>query len=209
MKKVDLSRWPRARHFELFKNYDVPHLNITADVDVTKLHKKVKKNGWSFFATMLYYVMRVLNEIPEFRYRIRNKEVIEHERVHPSYTVLFEDDLFGFVTTVFEEDIDAFQHHVDEDIKHTQMSQSLKEEDSRDDLIYISAIPWVSFTSVTHPWNTNDPDSFPRVTWGKFYKKDERVFIPVSVAAHHALCDGVHVGKFFKKLTNAIENIEL
>jgi chloramphenicol O-acetyltransferase type A len=122
---------------------------------------------------------------------------------------MFDDELFGFVTTDYTADMDDFRRHVDEDINHAELSRSLEDDPDRDDLIFVSAVPWVSFTSVSHPWDTQRQDSFPRITWGKFYKKNERVFIPLSIAVHHALCDGVHIGKFFKQLTHAIENIDL
>jgi chloramphenicol O-acetyltransferase len=37
---------------------------------------------------MVYAITRAANAIPEFRYRIRPGQVVEHEVVHPGITVL-------------------------------------------------------------------------------------------------------------------------
>jgi chloramphenicol O-acetyltransferase type A len=50
---------------------------------------------------------------------------------------------------------------------------------------------------MTHPENLNPTDSVPRIAWGKFEEGTESLKLPVGVQAHHALMDGVHVGKFY------------
>ena len=36
--------------------------------------------------------------------------------------------------------------------------------------------------------------------WGKYYEKDERVLIPISIQAHHSFVDGIHIGQFVDAL---------
>lgn len=208
MKKIDIDAWHRKSHFLYYKNFDLPHFSITSNVDVTKLYQYVKANGLSFFGTMLYYVMKAVNQVDELKYRIRKDEVVAHDVVHPSYTVLANQDLFRFVTTSFHEDRSAFLKSVDRDIDNAKIGSGLEDDLARDDLVYISAIPWVTFTSLDHPFDTKNPDSFPRISWGKFYKESDKVLIPLSLSMHHALCDGIHVGKFYQTLANLIQSIE-
>ncbi|MDD3122753.1 MAG: chloramphenicol acetyltransferase [Candidatus Izemoplasmatales bacterium] len=208
MKKINIETWHRKSHFNYYKDFDMPHFSITANVDITKLYNFVKNSEKSFFATFLYYVMKTVNAIPELRYRIRNGEVYLHDVVHPSYTVLAGEDLFRFVNSKFDEDFAMFIKNVDEDIDQAKIGSGLSDEPNTDNLVYVSAIPWVTFTNLSHPFDTKHPDSFPRISWGKFFKEDEKVFIPVSLSAHHALCDGIHVGKFYQLLSNTIESIE-
>ncbi len=54
-----------------------------------------------------------------------------------------------------------------------------------------------SFTSFTHPIHMNPVDSIPRIAWGKFFSKGDRIKMPLSVQIHHALADGIHVGRYF------------
>jgi chloramphenicol O-acetyltransferase type A len=43
-------------------------------------------------------------------------------------------------------------------------------------------------------------DTVPRFAWGKFFKEGENLKMPLSVQAHHALMDGIHMGKYYKKV---------
>jgi chloramphenicol O-acetyltransferase type A len=62
----------------------------------------------------------------------------------------------------------------------------------------MTAIPWVSFTSFMHPLDLSPVDSVPRFAWGKFFADGELLKMPLSVQAHHALMDGLHVGRFYE-----------
>ncbi len=61
----------------------------------------------------------------------------------------------------------------------------------------MTAIPWVSFTSFTHPTHLNPSDTVPRFAWGKFFEESGSLKMPLAVQVHHALMDGVHVGRFY------------
>ena len=67
----------------------------------------------------------------------------------------------------------------------------------RDDLLFMTAIPWVSFTSFMHPLKF-PVDSVPRFAWGKFFEDGESLKMPLSVQAHHAVMDGLHMGRYFE-----------
>ena len=36
--------------------------------------------------------------------------------------------------------------------------------------------------------------------WGKYYEKEDKIVIPISVQAHHSFVDGIHIGQFVEKL---------
>ena len=38
----------------------------------------------------------------------------------------------------------------------------------RDDLIYYSTVPWISFSSVSHPRKLNQEESIPKLVFGKY-----------------------------------------
>jgi chloramphenicol O-acetyltransferase type A len=79
----------------------------------------------------------------------------------------------------------------------------------RDDLIYITCIPWVSFTHLSHTILINKNDSVPRISWGKFFIQDGKTLLPFSVQVHHAFVDGMHVGQYFEKLQKYLDTNEL
>ncbi|MGI1820584.1 tetratricopeptide repeat protein [Exiguobacterium sp. TRN 1102] len=199
MKKIEIETWARRKHFAFFKAFDAPHFNVTANVDVTNLYTYAKESNQSFFKLFLYGAVRAANAIPELRYRIRGEEVVEHEVVHPSFTVMLDEDVFNFCAATFNEDLPTFLQEVT-----TRMEQAGDEvvvgDDEPDDLLYITSVPWVTFTSIMHPTHQQQHDSVPRIAWGKFERQGERLVMPLSVQAHHALVDGVHIGKYYETL---------
>ena len=68
-----------------------------------------------------------------------------------------------------------------------------------DDWIYLTCVPWLSFTGLTHPTNGRD-DCIPRIAWGKVERHGETWRMPVAIQVHHALVDGRHIGQFFAAL---------
>ncbi|WED55460.1 tetratricopeptide repeat protein [Exiguobacterium profundum] len=204
MKKIEIETWARRKHFEFFKAFDAPHFNVTANVDVTNLYTYAKESNQSFFKLFLYGAVRAANAIPELRYRIRGEEVVEHEVVHPSFTVMLDEDVFNFCAATFYEDLPTFLQEVT-----TRMEQAGDEvvvgDEEPDDLLYITSVPWVTFTSIMHPTHQQQHDSVPRIAWGKFERQGERLVMPLSVQAHHALVDGVHIGKYYEALQSWLD----
>lgn len=204
MKKIEIETWARRKHFEFFKAFDAPHFNVTANVDVTNLYTYAKESNQSFFKLFLYGAVRAANAIPELRYRIRGEEVVEHEVVHPSFTVMLDEDVFNFCAATFYEDLPTFLQEVT-----TRMEQAGDEvvvgDEEPDDLLYITSVPWVTFTSIMHPTHQQQHDSIPRIAWGKFERQSERLKMPLSVQAHHALVDGVHIGKYYEALQSWLD----
>ena len=201
MKTITFDDPHRRRHFEFFRNMDQPHFNITANIEITGLLKNIKEKGWSFTPVIVYYLSRTANEIPEFRQRIREDRVVEHERVHPSFTVLTEvSTVFSFCEVKYRPDLNSFLQTAQQRVDQMQQAPSFEDEEGRDDYLFLSSFPWVSFTGFQHAMHYTPADSVPRIAWGKFFQDRERVLMPLSVQAHHALVDGRHMGAYFEKL---------
>jgi chloramphenicol O-acetyltransferase type A len=156
---------------------------------------------------MAYVLSRAANAIPEFRFRIRAGNVVEHEIVHPSFTYIVDEDLFIFCTIDYIEDFSEFAARAAERIAYLIEHPTLEDEPGRDDLLFMTAIPWVSFTSFKHPMHLQPADSVPRFAWGKFFEDGESLKMPLSVQAHHALMDGVHMGRFYAKAQDYLHDL--
>jgi chloramphenicol O-acetyltransferase type A len=72
----------------------------------------------------------------------------------------------------------------------------------------MTAIPWVSFTSFSHPMTLHPADSIPRFAWGKFFEDTGLLKMPLSVQGHHALMDGIHMGKFYAEVQDYLHHPE-
>lgn len=200
MRHIDLESWPRREHFNMFSTFDYPHFSMCANVDLTIFYPAVKQHNTSFTISTVYVFARAANAISQFRQRIRGREVIEHEIVHPSTTFLTDQELFSFCTIDYAEDFWPFAAKAAAQIAYLKEHPSLENEPGRDDLLYMTPIPWVSFTSFMHPIHMHPVDSVPRFAWGKLFEDGESLKMPLSVQGHHALMDGVHVGRFYAQV---------
>ncbi len=209
MRQIDLQTWPRREHFKVFNAFDYPHFNMCANVDLTAFYPYVKQRGISFTVAIVYALARSANAIPEFRYRIRAGKVVEHDIVHPSATILTDDDLFSFCAFDYIENFSEFAARAVERIAYVKDDLTLKDGLEQDNLLYLTAIPWVSFTSFMHPLHLHPVDSVPRFAWGKFFEEGEFLKMPLSVQGHHALMDGIHVGRYYAEVQDYLHRPEI
>jgi len=209
MHTIDMQTWPRREHFKVFSAFDHPHFGLCANVDLTTFYPVLKQRGISFTVAIVYVLARAANAVPEFRYRIRAGKVVEHEIVHPSATILTNEDLFTFCTFDYTEDFSLFAARAAERIAYVKEHLTLEDEPGRDDLLFMTAIPWVSFTSFMHPLHLHPADSVPRFAWGKFFEEGKFLKMPLSVQGHHALMDGVHVGRYFAEVEDYLQRPEV
>lgn len=206
---LSIETWNRKDQFHFFKHYDNPFFNICTDLDISGLYRSVKKQGISFFSASLYLSLRAANDIEEFRYRIRGDRVIIHNIIHAGSTVLNDDGTFSFCYFDYFPDFSKFDAHVSKKLKENQAKGGkLNPQDYRDDLIHYSIIPWISFSSVSHPRKFNYEDSIPKIVFGKYYQLNDTVKMPLSIEVHHALMDGIHVAKFLELFQDYMNNSE-
>lgn len=202
MEYIDLKNWKRKEHFELFYGMDYPQFSICGNIDISNFLVKVKEQKISFYYAMIYAATQMANQATNFRYRIRENKVVLHDIVHPSFTYLKagEDELFKIITVEVQEDLLAFIKDAGETAQHQEGLFSTTKTDVRDDVLHITAVPWISFTNLSHTISLNKNDSVPRIAWGKYFTENNKVLLPLSVQVNHALVDGVHVGSYFAKL---------
>ncbi len=198
-KVIDMSQYPRKEHFEHFMQYGYPYMGATVNVDITDFMLDIKKRGNPFFLSFLYYVTKAANSVPEFRQRIIDDKIIEFHCCASSHTVAKADGTFSYCRLEHGMKYDDFLEYAEVIHNQAAIDGNLAAGKPEDNLYFISSIPWMSFTSLIQPVPF-PADSNPRITWGKYFKQDNRILIPVSVLCHHALLDGVHMSNFYLKL---------
>lgn len=212
MEYIDIENWKRKGHFDFFHRMDYPQFNICMDINVTNLIKFTKQNELSFYYSMVFVTTSVINMIDDFKYRIRGDEVVVHDKIHPSFTDMNkngEDDLFKLITVELTDDIYEFEKIAKETSENQQNYFELDKLTGRDDLVFITCIPWISFTHISHTISLNKNDSVPRISWGKYYKQGDKILLPFSVQVNHALLDGFHIGKYIEKLQEFIDKMNV
>jgi chloramphenicol O-acetyltransferase type A len=203
METIDMATWPRKSLFDFFRQTAAPHFSITAPVDVTRLEKRRRETGFSFFNAVLYAVMAAANAIPELRMRFRKDRVVKHKVVHASATVPIEGDRFAFCGVEFVRSWERFDAACQAAIEKAKTQAELSEHIESDEWIFLSCLPWVGFTALTNP-NGGPDDCIPRITWGKCETRFDQTSIPVGIQVHHALVDGLHVGRFYEALNDML-----
>jgi len=194
---INLDTWERTTHYKFFKRMDYPHYNICVNIDISNFLTKIEENKIPFYYAMIYAATYALNLVEEFRYRIRGEQVIFHNMIHPSFTDMSDGtDLFKMVTVYMEKSILDFTKKAKEKSDNQTNYFVIADVEGRDDLTYITCIPWVSFTHLSHTISFNKDDSVPRLAWGKYFKEGEKMLLPFSVQAHHSFVDGIHMGKY-------------
>lgn len=198
---IDLSTWNRREHFEFFSKMSNPFFGITSEIDCTKAYAICKEKGISFFAYYMHKSIMASNAVKELRYRIIDGKVMELPYVNVGTTIAREDGTFGFSLTEYSEDFEVFNARLQKEIENVQNSEGIRlhTEDGRVDLIRHTTIPWTSFSAILHPFNLGSGDSVPKIAFGKFRAEGDRKWLPISIEAHHGLADGRHLGLYFQK----------
>lgn len=171
MKEIDPAQWKRQAHFQFFHRMDYPQYNICFNLDITEALAEIKRRALPFYYSIIYLSTLSANQIEEFKYRLRDGKVILHEVLHPSFTDMDAgDDYFKMVVVEMTGSLADFVDAARIESKNQKEYFPLKLA-GRDDLIYYTSIPWISFTHLSHTISLNKDDAVPRISWGKYYSE--------------------------------------
>lgn len=204
---IDLLTWNRQHVFASYLGTDFPYINLGCKIDVTNLYHYAKEEGLSFYFTMIYTAMKVADEIENYRYRFKDGQpfVIDHNRAFATH-LQPNDDVFVMI------DCDDYGN-IRDFAKKNRIKADLPVEKNgfpamagRYDFINFSSIPWVDYTHFIRTIAAGGVDCNPKMSMGKFSKEDGRILMPFSSQTHHGLMDGLHVGRFFSRLEEYIQD---
>ena len=200
-KYLDVTNWARREVFEFFRGFDKPYFNICTRLDVTTLLSLLRdRPDISVSLAYHYFALRAANEIEPFRYRLKEGKVVIYEVIHGGTTVLLPSENFTLAYFDYDEDFEKFITRADRAVKDVLTGDGAFRPDPSDDRIHFTALPWLAFTSFSHARNWKREDSIPKIAFGKFVKENQQTLLPFSVEVHHALMDGLHVGRYVSRL---------
>ena len=207
-KYLDLEKWIRKDVFEFFLAFDKPYFNICTQLDITPLLTALGDRKVSVSLAYHYFALRAANEIEPFRYRLKDGQVIVYDVIHGGTTVLLPSEIFTLTYFEYVPSFKKFMAGAELAMKEAVSGDGAFRPNPRDDMIHFTTLPWVSFTSFSHARNWGREDSVPKIAFGKFTKANERTLLPFSVEVHHALMDGLHVGRYVARLEEALRDPE-
>ena len=182
-KVIDEKTWNRAMHCMIFRN---------------SFKRVVKEQGVSFTLAMVYAVCKCANDIDAFRYRFVDGQIVLFDKIDTAFTYLNQEtELFKVVNVPM----------IDNLKEYCEFAETIAKEQKEyftgplgNDVFQCSPMPWVTYTHISHTNSGKKDNATPLFDWGKFYEKNGKIVIPISVQAHHSFVDGIHIGKFVDKL---------
>lgn len=165
-KVIDYASWPRREMYEFFSAADQPFYNVAFRLDVTRAYNFAKEHSLSFYMVMTYLVTKAINSVEAFRYAKLDGQIVLFDSLMPSFTDLKPGaEQFHIVTMPCEGDITEFCREA----KRRSMEQDCFIDMSMEgkNLIFITSLPWLDITSLSHERTFDPDDAIPRVAWGK------------------------------------------
>ena len=207
---LDLDTWPRRELFEFYRDFDKPYFNICTRLDVTNLLREIAKHpGVSVALTYHYFVLKAANEIEQFRYRLRNGRVLVHDVINGGTTLMLPNETFTLVYFDYADTFSEFIGPAQRAVEETKKDAAFRPRHEDDARIHCTTLPWISFTSFSHARNWRREDSVPKISFGKFTRENDRTVMPFSVEVHHALVDGLHVGRYVARIEEMLAQPEI
>ncbi|OUS68667.1 chloramphenicol acetyltransferase [Pseudoalteromonas sp. A601] len=207
MTPIDLNNWPRAQHFELFKSFTQPYFNVCIQLDVQQLYQYCKSHQHSFFQSYIFLALRACHQYQPMQLRIVDDKPIQLQSTRASVVELAANDTFRFSYFNAYDDFSTFAkhaHQVSESTKQQSLfSSAFAKTEGQADLIHISVLPWLDFTSFSHAHHQGTSLGIPKLVFGKYNSETGK--IPLSIDVHHALMDGLHVARFVDCYTECIK----
>ena len=200
---LDLPSWPRRDTFEFYRGFDKPYFNLCTRLDVAALKAATQAAGASFSLACHFIATNLANREEAFRYRLEDGRVRVHPVVHVSTTVLRDDGSFAFAYLPFDPCFADFAAR-GVPVLAAARQGSCEPHDDSTAVLHFTTLPWVHFTSVSHARNWGREDSVPKFAFGRIEPDGARLWMPMSVEVHHALMDGLHVGRFVQAFEAAL-----
>ena len=185
-KLIDIENWERREFYEHFINEVVCTYSAVVNIDITNLQ------GQKLYPAMIWLLTKTVNDMPEFRTSLTKEGLGIYDDMHPMYTVFNKENKnFSGIWSYFSEDYAEFLKRYEADAAtYSKSTRYAPKDGTPANSFNISMVPWVEFTAFNI--NVFDEGKFllPIFTMGKYFERDGKRLLPLSIQVHHAVCDG-------------------
>lgn len=204
---IDINTWERKENYEFFLGFQNPTISITSEVECAGAKARAKAADESFFLHYLYAVLRAVNEIPEFRFRIDAEgRVVYFDHVDMLTPIKVKENArFFTIRLPWNTDFQTFYttaKAIINDIDPNGNPYDMEKVGGKDllDVILLSATPDLYFTSLTCTQEHRHGSNYPLMNAGKAILKEGKLVMPIAMTIHHGFIDGHHLSLFYKKV---------
>ncbi|HOO27724.1 MAG TPA: chloramphenicol acetyltransferase [Lachnospiraceae bacterium] len=208
---IDFDHWDRKQYFYYFTKMLPTGFSISVETDITNTYHMIKKQNKKFFPAYLYLASKLISEQQEFRIASQNGQLGYYEVLHPSYACFHQDDkTMSHMWTAYAPDFGTFYQNYTEDQNNFADHHGIQAKPGMppQNLCMIGMLPWVSFTSYAPVPFAAGSCYFPVLQAGKFFDKEGKKMMPLSITVHHAVADGYHVSLFLEKFQTCMAHPE-
>ncbi|CAJ1180482.1 chloramphenicol acetyltransferase [Companilactobacillus crustorum] len=208
--KIDLDTWTRKEVFNHYIGQKTTY-SMTHDISIAKAVKFAKDNNYNFYPLFIYTVLKVINSNYLYRMDFDDQgELGYYDTSVPFYSVF--DSRTELFSNIYSQDtytFAEFNRNYLVDVKgYRGMGKLFPQEEIPKNVVNISMIPWINYSSFNLNVNNKDNYLLPIVTAGKFERAAGDIKLPVSFQIHHAVCDGYQTAQFFNKLQDLMDQPE-
>ena len=197
---LDITTWPRRDAFEYFRHFDKPYFNVCTRLDAAPLKAAVAARGVGSLSLAYHFVaLRLANEQEPMRLRLDGGRVRIHDSLQGGATVLRDDESFGFAYLEPRADWAGFAAQGAQAVAAARdRTAPFEPRTDHSAVIHFTTLPWIAFSSFSHARKWGREDSVPKVSFGRLEADGARLWLPFSVEVHHALMDGLHLGRYIE-----------
>ena len=205
-KIIDVKNWLRKSQYDWFSTFENPTYGFCVKIDVTEIVNYSKETKTSFFTNFFFIIMKVVNELEPFRYRVVDSKVVLYDQINPDFTVKTNDGCFNNAGFNYVDNYQEFYQSCRQVIEENNKCVNLSREYNTNeyDKIYCSCLTDIDILSMTHPikWSDQSSTSVPRIFWDRYIVENGKYVLNLNITVSHALIDGQDLSKAFNKIRN-------
>ncbi|MCD7935453.1 MAG: type A chloramphenicol O-acetyltransferase, partial [Tannerellaceae bacterium] len=200
---INIEEWDRRDYYRHYMQEVCCTYSLTTNIEITGLRAAVKQMGIKIYPVQIYMIATIVNRYKEFRMNTNpDGELGYWDELNPSYTIFNKSsETFSSIWTLYNRMFPLFYSECLKDMDTYSQATCLQPKPNEPvNSFNLSCLPWVNFTGFNINVFTDGCYLPPIFTLGKFVEQDDKVFMPLSIQVHHAVCDGFHVGRFINSL---------
>lgn len=206
---IDPAQGPRATAYAFYRSAHLPRWSLSTRVDLAPLRQalpgwRAQLPGLSAFVAYHHAVLLAANAVPALRQRlVPGGGAVEWPSIDATPTVLRPDDSFAVARLPHAARLRDFAGPALAAIAAAQVpggDWGIAPEPVGE--LHMTTLPLVHFSHFSHARKAApaDDDGTPAIALGAFEMDGARCWMPLNIEVHHALADGLHVGRFVQAL---------
>lgn len=207
MKEIDPKQTNRSEAFELWMNAPMPMVTIFKTLDVSRLIKLSRRNGYKFNMLLCYCIGKAASQTKEFYLLPVGDKLMQYDKIAVNTVVATRDGEINTCDVPFSANLSSFDKDY---MQLTGQVQDTCEAYDLDDgymVIGTSALARYEIDGAVNIYSGLYNNPF--MIWGRYKRRFLRTTLAVSFQFHHTQMDGGHAAGFLDRLQREIKDLKI